>query len=432
MTRPVNTRALAARAVDLVVSHGRSLDDALGHVLGQAAEPALVREMSYGTLRFYFALSAVVDPYLQKPLKKKDADLRALLLVGAYQLRHMRVAPHAAVNETVAATEALDKGWAKGLVNAVLRAMLRDGPDRWRERVEARVEAHFNHPAWLLAVVQRDWPGDWQPICAANDARAPMTLRVNLRKVSRADYVAKLAASGLAVSDGGGPESAVTLAEPVAVESVPGFAEGEVSVQDAAAQYAGYLLELAPGQRVLDACAAPGGKAAHLLERADVDLLALDRDATRLRRVSENLSRLGLQARTVVGDAAEPSGWWDGKRFDAILLDAPCSGTGVIRRHPDIKLLRRPGDIPRLVATQARILAALWPLLRPGGKLLYATCSILKEENEGQAAAFLAGRRDARALTVAIPGGRTLSAGCQILPGERGMDGFYYAYLEKQ
>lgn len=433
MTMQVNARALAARAVNLVITQGRSLDDALARDAGvQQRDTALVHEMAYGTIRYYFALSALLSHFLRKPLKPKDGDVYALLLVGAYQLLHMRAATHAAVNETVASAEALGKEWAKGLVNGVLRSMLRAGAEEWRRVIATSAdEARFNHPAWLLSILRDDWPDAWESICLANDTRAPMALRVNVRKISRSDYLAKLAGAGIAAQPGA-PDSAVVLEAPLAVERLPGFRDGEVSVQDAAAQFAAHLVAPSAGQRVLDACAAPGGKASHLLELADVDLVALDFDAARLQRVHQNFARLGLAGEIVVGDAGTPEKWWDGRPFDRILLDAPCSGTGVIRRHPDIKLLRRPDDIPRLVATQARLLNALWPLLKPGGKLLYATCSILKTENDGQAAAFLAARNDARALPVDLPGGRAQSAGCQVLPGDRGMDGFYYAYLEKQ
>lgn len=428
-----NARALAARAVNLVITQGRSLEDALAQVLaaGVHQDTPLIHEIAYGTIRHYFALSAILSHFLRKPIRPKDADLKALLLIGAYQLLHMRVGSHAAVDQTVEAADALGKEWAKGLVNGVLRSLLRGGPEEWHRLSMAPDEARFNHPAWLLTLLQTDWPSDWESICRANDTRAPMTLRVNVRKISPRDYLAKLATAGIAAA-AGMADSAITLMTPVSVNDLPGFLQGEVSVQDEAAQYAGHLLGPVSGERILDACAAPGGKAAHVLELADVELLAIDIDSDRLERVKQNFSRLCLPGATMVGDAGESEKWWDGRPFDRIVLDAPCSGTGVIRRHPDIKLLRRPADITRLAETQARLLDALWPLLKTGGKLLYATCSILRIENDDQVAAFLAARRDARALPVHLPGGRVQSAGCQVLPGERGMDGFYYAYLEKQ
>ncbi|MBI5612417.1 MAG: 16S rRNA (cytosine(967)-C(5))-methyltransferase RsmB, partial [Gammaproteobacteria bacterium] len=286
--------------------------------------------------------------------------------------------------------------------------------------------------AWLLARLQQAWPQHWQAILAANNERPPLTLRVNLSKLARADYLEKLTAAGLAARPHAGIDSALTLATPCAVTDLPGFAAGEVSVQDGAAQLAAVWLDARPGERVLDACAAPGGKACHVLERAAVELVAVDRDGARLERLRQNLRRLHLAAEVIAADAAEPAGWWDGRSFQRILLDAPCSGSGVIRRHPDIKLHRRPGDLERLACGQARLLAGLWPLLAPGGKLLYVTCSILPEENDDPVARFLVEHADAVPVALAADLGHARPIGVQLLPGEHELDGFYYACLQKR
>ncbi|HJW80908.1 MAG TPA: 16S rRNA (cytosine(967)-C(5))-methyltransferase RsmB [Acidiferrobacterales bacterium] len=437
---PAAARAASARAV-AAVHQGRSLDVALAEVFSAlppalAGERALIQEMAYGALRWHFQLLPLLISFLDKPIKESDADLKALLMVGFYQLLHMRVAPHAAVKETVEAAAVLNKDWAKGMINALLRRLLREA-----QQVRARIDADENlalaHPAWLLARIKTAWPDDWRAIAAANNARPPLTLRVHLGKITRAAYLARLAAAGIAAHAVPEVDSALTLESPVAVESLPGFAAGEASVQDAAAQLAAMLLDARPGERVLDACAAPGGKAAHILERVpQAALVALDVDAQRLARVHENFARLGLAGAVTQGDAADPAGWWDGRPFDRILLDAPCSATGVIRRHPDIRLHRTPADITRLAATQARLLDALWPLLGVGGKLLYVTCSILPEENAQQMAAFHARRPDALAQTMLHPAleryAQRAGTGFQILPGAGDMDGFYYAGVTKK
>jgi 16S rRNA (cytosine967-C5)-methyltransferase len=437
--RAAAARAASARAV-AAVHQGRSLDASLAEVFSMlppalAGERALIQEMAYGALRWHFQLLPLLSGCLDKPIKESDADLQALLIIGFYQLLHMRVAPHAAVKETVEAAAVLKKNWAKGMINAVLRRLLREA-----ESIRARIDADENlalaHPAWLLTRIKTAWPEDWRAIAAANNARPPLTLRVHLGKITRAAYLARLSEAGLAAHAVPEVDSALTLESPVAVESLPGFAAGDVSVQDAAAQLAALLLDVRPGERVLDACAAPGGKAAHLLERApQASLLALDVDAQRLERVRENFARLGLAGTIAQGDAARPADWWDGRPFDHILLDAPCSATGVIRRHPDIRLHRTAADIKRLAASQARLLDALWPLLAPGGKLLYVTCSILPEENALQMAAFHARQPDARAWNPAHAAlerhARPAGSGSQILPGCADMDGFYYAGVTK-
>jgi 16S rRNA (cytosine967-C5)-methyltransferase len=432
----INPRALAARVVEQVVVHARYLDAALTETLSalpraQARDAALVQEMSYGTLRWFDQLAAIAALFLDKPLKAKDQDVYALLLVGLYQLQFMRVARHAAVQETVEAATALKKPWAKNLLNACLRAALREAA-RAQAAIAANPSAAFSHPAWLLEEIKHHWPENWAAILVANNERPPMVLRVNRLRQSRDQYLARLAQAGLPASAHPFSETAVVLESPVGVSELPGFTEGDVSVQDAAAQLAAPLLDARAGERVLDACAAPGGKTGQLLEQAvQAELVALDREPARMKLIEENLARLKLSAKTVIGDAANPAGWWDGQGFDRILADVPCSATGVIRRHPDIKIRRRPGDLPRLIATQEQILEGLWPLLKPGGKLLYATCSILPDENENQMAAFLRRHPDATEDVLTTEAGRSRAVGRQILPGEAGMDGFYYARLRK-
>jgi len=436
-TNASDARALCVRILCEVVEHRRYLDAVLDERLPAAGEQAaLVQEMAYGTLRWYHQLDAIAAQLLERPLKDKDRDLRLLLLLGLYQLRAMRVAAHAVVDETVAAAETLGKPWAKGFINACLRSYLRDqerGGGRAEGILARNPQASFSHPAWLIELFARDHPDAWEGILHANNERAPMTLRVNLLKQSRAAYLERLHSAQIAAAAHASVDSAIVLESPVHVATLPGFADGDVSVQDAAAQLAALLLDAEPGQRVLDACAAPGGKAAHLLERTpDLDLLALDADAGRAASVEGTLARLGLRANVRTADAAQPDAWWDGREFDRILADVPCSATGVIRRHPDIKLRREPQDLDKLTATQACLLDGLWPTLRPGGKLLYVTCSLLAAENEERIAAFLAQHADATEIPLAWQTAARRRHGIQVIPGSETMDGFFYACLEKR
>ncbi len=426
-------RETAARAVQEVWDQGRSLTAVLPRYLARlpADQRGFTQALCYGTLRWGLRLDAIAGELVEKPLRSRDRDVHFLLLVGLYQLIHLDTPPHAAVSETVAAADRLGKGWARGLLNGVLRRFLRE-----RATIEATVDrddaAALAHPPWLLEELRAAWPGEWCAIAEANNAHPPMTLRVNRLRSSREAYLEALRAAGIAAAPTRYAPDGVQLVEPVGVERLPGFAEGACSVQDEAAQLAALLLDPAPSERVLDACAAPGGKTGHLLEIApDAEVVALDRDPERLERVRENLDRLGVRATVLAGDAAEPAGWWDGRPFDRILLDAPCSATGVIRRHPDIKLLRRREDIDVLAAEQARLLRALWPLLRAGGLLVYATCSILPQENARQITTFLSERDDARVVGPNTEWGRAAETGRQILPGEDAMDGFYFAALIK-
>ncbi len=434
-----NARTLAGAVVTQVLHDGRSLSQTLPLFLDQAAsvDRGLVQELSYGVLRWRFRLEALLRQLLKQPLKQKDQDIASLLLVGLYQLAYTDIPAHAAVHATVEAVRATGKRWAVPLANAVLRAYQRQQAELGVIADRQPADRHA-HPAWLVDQLRADWPDDWERILTANNQRPPFVLRVNARRNDLPAYRAALDAAKMTHTLLPVTEHGVCLEQPVAVERLPGFAAGAVSVQDAAAQLAAPLLAAQSGMRVLDACAAPGGKTAHILERTpEVELLAVDIDAARVRRIAENLQRLGLSAQVVVGDVAQPAQWWDGRPFQRILLDAPCSASGVIRRHPDIKSLRRASDIDTLAAAQAQLLGALWPLLEPGGLLLYATCSVLRRENEAQIAAFLARHADARESALDAVWGRPLRHGRQILPGDvdggaaTGMDGFFYARLMK-
>lgn len=420
-------RELAARINAAVVSGGESLDRALAVTsMDDPRDAALLRAISYGALRWHDRVQWQVEQLLRRPLSRRDVELAGLLRVGLFQLQWLRIPEHAAVAATVAAATMIGAERAKGLVNAVLRRFLRE-----REELDGRMhssrEALASHPRWLIELLEADWPEHAQAILAANNEPPPMWLRVNRLRVSTAAYLERLKAAGIEAMALADSTSAIMLAEPRPAATVPGYAEGDVSVQDAAAQLAAGLLDPRPGQRVLDACAAPGGKTAHLLETCPElgRLVALDRDAERLATLESGLARLGLEATVVHGDAAQPARWWDGEPFDRILLDAPCSALGVIRRHPDIKRLRRPEDIPAMASRQAGLLGALWPLLAPGGKLLYVTCTVARRENQAQIEHFLAATADA---ALSPPGAGTPR---QIRPGEANMDGFYYACLHK-
>lgn len=430
----MDVRLLAVKTLLQVVDNHRSLDSAIEEALPRLArkqDSGLLKELCFGVMRWYPRLQAAETLLLDKPLPVKHRDISLLIWLGLYQLDHMRVAVHAAVSTTVACSGALRKPWAKGVVNAVLRRYLREG-EEVRRRLDDQAVAGSAHPEWLLDALKHAWPRHWQQIVEANNKRPPMTLRVNQSRLSTEDYLSQLEAQAMAASVVDGVPTAVTLTAPCAVSDLPGFAEGLVSVQDAAAQLAPPLLQLAAGQRVLDACAAPGGKTCHMLEScAGIEVLALDQQSQRMQRVEENLQRLGLACQLGVADATQPAQWWDGRPFDRILLDAPCSGSGVIRRHPDIKWLRQPEQIDTLARGQLDLLSALWPLLKPGGVLLYATCSLLPEENEHIIGRFLSLANDAKESVITADWGCQSRHGRTILTGQRGMDGFYYARLYK-
>jgi 16S rRNA (cytosine967-C5)-methyltransferase len=421
-------RALAARLNARVVDEGQSLaafDDSSCSGVPERDRP-LLKALLMATVRWHHRLDWQLARLLERPLKREDALLGALLRVGLAQIQELRIPDHAAVSATVNASRELGLERASGLVNAVLRRFLRERAGL-EQRMQREPVARYSHPAWLIAALERDWPERWREILERNNELPPLWLRVNRRRIERAAYLELLGESGKSATADAVAVDALLLAEACAVDELPGFAAGLVSVQDVAAQRAADLLDLAPGCRVLDACAAPGGKTAHMLERCPglTEVVAVDSDAGRLGHIVANLERLGLAATVVAGDAGRPQDWWDGRHFDRILVDAPCSATGVIRRHPDIKLLRRAGDLGPLADGQRRLLDALWPLLKPGGRLVYATCSVLKAENLGVATAFTATTRDAGLPPFGSAGH------FQLLPGEADGDGFYYACLTR-
>ncbi|KPM64823.1 16S rRNA (cytosine(967)-C(5))-methyltransferase RsmB [Pseudomonas monteilii] len=430
----MNPRLAAARALAAVLSGKASLNSSLPAQLDKVDERdrGLTQDLAFGTARWQPRLDLLAAQLLQKPFKAADADVQALLLVGLYQLFYTRIPAHAAIGETVGCADKLKKPWAKGLLNAVLRRAQREGEELLAS-MERDPVVRTAHPRWLQKSLKAFWPEQWEAICAANNAHPPMILRVNRRHHSRDAYLALLAEASVAASACQFSRDGIVLAEACDVRGLPGFAEGWVSVQDEAAQLSADLLELAPGQRVLDACCAPGGKTCHLLE-AESDLahvVAIDLEAKRLTRVRENLDRLKLDAELIACDARDTASWWDGKPFQRILLDAPCSATGVIRRHPDIKLTRQADDIPALASLQGELLDALWPTLEVGGMLLYATCSSLPTENTEVIDAFLARTPGARELDLATEAGLRQPHGRQLLAQEGGHDGFYYAKLIK-
>ncbi|MGH8307816.1 MAG: 16S rRNA (cytosine(967)-C(5))-methyltransferase RsmB [Gammaproteobacteria bacterium] len=430
----VSARALAANVLVAVLRDGRYLNNALRELkpaMLAARDAALVQELCYGTLRFHPRLEFWLSQLLQQPLKDRNLDIHVVLLSGLYQLTEMRVPAHAVVQETVEACRHLHKQWAVKLVNAVLRRFLRE-QGRFQSELPQNEQTLYAHPRWMIEQVHASWPEHWQAILAANNKRPPLTLRVNRRVTTRDALMTEFVTVGIGAQVCVHSTDGLVLATPLNVETLPGFSAGRFSVQDEAAQLAAELMDVQPGMRVLDACAAPGGKTCHLLERyPEADVLALDNDSARIAKIHDNLQRLGLKASVRMADAGIPNDWYDGRRFERILLDAPCSATGVIRRHPDIKTLRRPQDIATARALQARLLAALWPLLARGGKLLYATCSVLNEENALQLRAFLAMQPDAKPVELRAGWGVNVPPGRQILTGEDGMDGFYYACLEK-
>jgi 16S rRNA (cytosine967-C5)-methyltransferase len=430
-------RAVAARALDGVIAQGRNLDDSLlagGVDKLPTRDQPLARSLAYGAVRFHLRNARVIQALVDRPFRNRDSLIVALISVGLFALTKSRQPDYAVVSASVAAAAVLGKPRMKGVVNALLRRFLRER-DELLAQADTHEDALWLHPDWLIERIRTDWPDDWQDILAAANVQAPMWLRINRQRNSRADWLAN---SGQAVADlpGAVPE-AVMLAEPVPVEALQGFGEGACSVQDVAAQLASPLLRSQPGMRILDACAAPGGKATHILELCPdiAELIALDRSAERLLSVTANMERLGLAATVIQGDAAAPNEWWDGGLFDRILLDAPCSATGVIRRHPDIRFLRRPGDIESLQQTQLEILRALWPLLRPGGLLLYSTCSVLRAENEQVVSLFMRDRDDLNMVELqnedALKYALAAGSGMQLLPGSPANDGFYYALMER-
>lgn len=430
----MNPRLAAARALAAVLNGKASLNSSLPKELDkvEARDRGLTQDLAFGTARWQPRLDALAERLLQKSFKAADADVHALLLVGLYQLLYTRIPAHAAIGETVGCADKLKKPWAKALLNAVLRRAQRES-DAILAELERDPVVRTAHPRWLQKSLKAFWPQHWEAICAANNAHPPMILRINRRHHDRDAYLGLLAEQGVAAQACVYSRDGIVLAEACDVRGLPGFAEGWVSVQDEAAQLAAELLDLAPGQRVLDACCAPGGKTCHILEAepALAGVVAVDLEEKRLVRVRENLQRLGLHAELIAADGRDTQAWWDGQPFQRILLDAPCSATGVIRRHPDIKLTRQPDDIQALAILQGQLLDALWPTLDVGGVLLYATCSTLPTENTEVIEAFLARIPGARELDLATPAGIKQTHGRQLLAQEGGHDGFYYAKLIK-
>ena len=417
-----NIQLAATQIVQQVMEDGRNLNQVLDESLRRKsvwtpAQRATLQDLSYGTLRFYGQLNAVLNLLLHKHMT--DHRITYLLLVALYQLQYSKAAQHAVVDFAVRSADVLNPK-IRGLVNAILRNFLRNQAELLAEAAKG-AEGRYSYPQWWIDELRAQYGEIAGEMLDAGNQHPPMTLRVNQRRGSTAEYLEQLSAQGitaLCIAP-----DAVLLDKPVSVDKLPGFFDGRVSVQDAGAQYAARLLDVRDGQRVLDACAAPGGKTAHILESAEVELVALDKDEKRLQRVAENLQRLGLSATLLTGDAASPQDWWDGRPFDRILADVPCSATGVVRRHPDIKWLRRKKDLISFASQQSDILQSLWPLLAQGGLLLYATCSVFKQENQEVVDRFLAQHPDARQLPTDLAEGK-------LLPTEQ-HDGFFYALLQK-
>lgn len=429
MSTGAASRVAAARVLDAVLHRGRSLKAELAAQLppiADARDRALVEAICFAVLRQPSRFEAALKTWIPRPLGKRDNELRALLYVGFAQLDPLALPAHAAVAATVEAARALGRAHQAGMVNALLRRAQREGLP------SGDPAAHW--PQWLRSRLQRDWPQDHARILEASAQTPPLWLRVNRLQQSREDYRRRLSDAGIESHADEVAADALRLDASIAVVQLPGFAEGAVSVQDLSAQRVADALALPPGARVLDACAAPGGKSAHLLERdPTLQLTAIDSDATRLEHVRTTFVRLrvGDHARLLAADASRLESWWDGTALDAVLIDAPCSATGIVRRQPDVLLHRRESDLTALLATQARLLDALWKPIKPGGVLLYATCSVLKEENEAQIDGFIAGRPDARVEALDDSFGHVSGAGRQRFPGEQGGDGFFYARLRK-
>ena len=430
------SRTVAATALTQVIVNGKTLDPVLIislERLPDLRDRAFAQELVYGVLRWYWNLLPQLKQLLHRPLRQRDRDIEMLLLIGLYQLRYLSTPTHAAVAATVSACDGLNKAWAKGLINATLRNAIRLEGNLAAAAMDS-ISARTAHPQWFVTAVQRDWPEDWQSILTANNEHPPCTLRVNQQQHGRDEYLGLLRNDGLEARITRYSQHGIVLEKPAPVGVLPDFENGGVSVQDEAAQLATTLLDLPNEGRVLDACAAPGGKTAHILESClrQVEVVAIDRSEYRVTLLKDTLQRLGLNAAVYIGDTNKMDDWWDGVPFDRILLDAPCSGSGVIRRHPDIKIHRRWEDIDRLAEQQIQLLNSLWPLLRPRGKLVYVTCSILKAENDGIISRFIKGTDNIRLDRFDVDWGVATECGQQIISGDGGMDGFYYARMVKE
>lgn len=432
----MNPRHVAVKILYQVIVAKRPLDEPFTVYLQNYSDTQqlpFIKALCFGVLRYYPQLNCYCQSLLKKPLANKHQDLKILMLSGLYQLLSMDLPAYAAISETVAVTICLNKPWAKGLVNGILRNFQRS-QKQIQQQFLADPTVKYLHPEWMIKLLSSAWPKHWESILTANNLYPPMSVRVNLQRLSRDAYLKRLQLEGIAARPSPGVASGIILSSPLVVESLPGFSQGEVSVQDLAAQLAAYLLQLKSGMRVLDACSAPGGKTCHILELAPNlgELVAVEKNATRLERVVENLERLNLSTSLIQADVGDPEAWWAGEKFDRILLDAPCSASGVIRRHPDIKLLRRLEDIEKYAAQQIQLLTKLWPLLKVQGLLLYATCSVFPAENETVIHRFLQQQPDATIDFMSADWGVGLEYGRQIFPGSQDMDGFYYARLVKK
>lgn len=431
----MDARHVAAVVTAEVIRNNQRLDYALADQLEfvkDSRDKGLARELSYGVMRWYHRLAFVAALLLNKPLKAKDSDILALIYTGLYQLMFLRVPDHAAIAATVETARKLNKPWATELINAVLRRYQRERTD-----IETQVSksdiARISHPAWLLAMVRQQWPDHADGIFDANNQYPPFHLRVNLLKQSRAACLQRLSQSGIDARASSMADTGIVLAKPREVDEIPGFQSGEITVQDFAAQLAAPLLDARKGHRVLDACAAPGGKTAHILEHTPglQELVAVEIDAARTDVLRSTLARLNLEATVVNADVTEHGSWWDRVPFDRILIDAPCSATGIIRRHPDIKYLRKPDQIGQFTATQTRLLNTLWPLLKPGGRLVYVTCSLLQQEADEQIASFTNKYDDTLLEPIKADWGIQSRFGRHTLPGHDETDGFYYSVIIK-
>ncbi len=426
-------RVAAARCLASIAQEGSSLSRQLprGEQDLDPAQRPLYRELCYGTLRYYWRLDAALKPLFSKGLKPKDSDVKMLILIGAYQLFYTRIPPHAAINSAVEGCRSLGKKWAAGMANAILRRCQREQESLFAD-LKPAAEAAF--PAWLYQALAKAWPDQLAEIITASNAHPPFCLRLNRQHHDRDAYLQKLIELDMAASPCEFAPYGIRLEQACGVDKLPSFNEGHISVQDEAAQLCTELLDLQPGQRVLDACAAPGGKTGAILEAQPAlrELVALDIDEHRLDRINENLQRLQLKASLVAADAADLDSWWDNKSFDRILLDAPCSAVGVIRRNPDIKVNRMVSDIAPLCRLQANLLDKLWQCLSPGGLFVYATCSLLPAENEEQISAFLSRESSAELMPLDVTWGEDRQGGRQLFPQEQGHDGFFYALLRKK
>lgn len=428
----IGARQVALQILLQVVEQGKPLDAVTDSewyrtLPLQSRDLAFARELANGVCRWFFLLQHIANQYLKKPMRARDRDVELILLLGLYQLLGIQTGQHAAVNETVQLTVKRKKAWARGVINAVLRNVIRGV-----EQLE-NYDPLLSYPSWMQRQIAEDWGDNAASVLVAGNQRAPMILRFDNSRLTAEQALGRLREAGIPAVQHELVASALVLEQAVAIDQIPGFSEGWFSVQDAAAQLAAPLLDVQPGMRVLDLCAAPGGKSLHLAQLIpDIKLSLLDVSASRLQRVTQNLQRAGVAAEVITGDAAQPEGWWSGESYDRILADVPCTATGVIRRHPDIKIHRKPEDVLRLCDSQRKILHAAWSMLKPGGQMLYSTCSILRQENEAQMLTFIDQQADCEeVLLPEVNWGERCVTGYRIAPGSHDMDGFYYACLRK-